>query len=220
MNKNKKTTQLAVLVAAASLALGVVFMGDFLKGGKVALATNNKSLTFCDGTTSAVPFTLAANVGEVHGGMMTATTCTNTTGLQLGNERKALNDNTGTYDCIVVWDAQAIGDAVTCFVSAINITSVSVLAESTSYVDGTKNTLSFTGYPNSMSFTENSGVDYDSIVNTLGTGTPYTPAVSGTTVSVTGLSNVKTVAFKIVAIAYGAGSATAHFKSFTVNWAC
>ena len=40
MNKNKKTTQLVVLVAAASSALGVVFMGDFLKGGKVTLATD------------------------------------------------------------------------------------------------------------------------------------------------------------------------------------
>ena len=67
MSKNKKTIQLAVLVAAASLAFGVVSMGDFLKGGKVALATNNKSLVFCDGTASAVPFTSTANVGQVHG---------------------------------------------------------------------------------------------------------------------------------------------------------
>lgn len=182
-------------------------MGDFLKGGKVALATTSKSLTFCDGTENATVFTSAVNKGEIHGGMMTATTyASSMTGMQLG-----------LTNYLVVWDASAVDDEVTFFVSANNITGVSVVAEGTSYVDGTKNTLSFTGYPNSMNFAAGDSVTSTTLVNGLGSGTTYTPTPDGTTVNVTGLSNVKTVAFKIVA---KTTYATAHFKTFTVNWAC
>jgi len=195
-------------------------MGDFLKGGKVTLATDTptaKTFTFCDGASTATSFTDNVKVGEIHGGMMTATTCLDADKgtLQLGTQRK---NNPGVYDCIVVWDAAKVDAVATFFVSAINITSVSTIAESAGYADGTNCTISFTGYPNSMTFTAGATVlTYEGLTGTLGTGTPYTHTVSGTTVSVTGLSNVKTVAFKIVA---NVTTGAAHFKSFTVNWAC
>ena len=68
-----------------------------------------------------------------------------------------------------------------------------------------------------MTFTTGAAVTYDGLVGTLGTGTNYNYTKNDTLVTVTGFSNVKTVAFKITAKQVGN---TAHFQTFTVNWAC
>lgn len=226
MKQTKQTSMMTIATLVASVAVGGVVIQGILGGGNAALTgatATAKSFVFCDGTqitSKGTPFTMDPNKGEINGGMMTATTCTNTTGLQLGTQRQSAP---GYFDFFVVWDAPAVNDTVTFFVSAVNITSVSVVAGDTTYADGSHCSFTFTGYPNSMSFSEGATVSYTSITSTLGTGTTYTSttsAISGTNfalVTTAAMSGVNTVAFKITAKQVGN---TAHFQKFTVNWSC
>lgn len=220
MKQSKHSVMMMVATLAASLAVGGGVISETLSGEKAALVKATptaKSFTFCDGSTDkAHSFTDAKNVGEIHNGMMTATTYAGSGVLQLGDQRIK---TPGKYDAIATWDAGAVDETATFFISAINITSVSVVAESSSYTDGTRCSFAFTGYPNSMTFTAGAGVDYAGIVGTLGTGANYnyTLSESNTLVTASGFSNVKTLAFKITAKQVGNN---AHFQAFTVNWAC
>lgn len=228
---------MTIATLAASVAVGGVVIQGILGGGNAALtgATGTaKTFVFCNGTSTAdqgTSFTNKLNIGEFHVNMMTATTSDTTgadmSGLQLGDQRNPVNamtgEHTGCYDAIVTWDAKAIGDKITFFLSANNITSVSVLGESSAYTDNTHCSFTFTGYPNSMTFAEGDAVTNAGLVANLGTGTTYsftTSVPSGTTKSLATtatMSNVKTVAFQITAKQVGN---TAHFQKFTVNWSC
>ena len=222
MNPSKKMMRLSLLALTSVLAVAGVATASYLYGKDprfVEGTPSAKSLVFSDGTATAIPLVLNKNVGEIHGGMMTAAVSTDGGVMQLGQVRK---ESTGYYDFILVWDAGTVGNSVTFFVSAMNITSVTVAGESSAYTDGTRCTLAFIGYPNSLSFTEGAAVTESGLTGSLGTPTAYSSTVtpgSGDTslVTASGFSNVKTIAFKVTANQIGN---TAHFKSFTVNWAC
>jgi hypothetical protein len=222
MNNAQKIHQLSLFALISALAVGGVAVASYIQGSNpsfVAGTPSAKSLVFSDGTDTAIPLVLKKNVGEIRGGMMTAAVSTDSGTIQLGAERKK---GPGVFDCILVWDANAINSTVTFFVSAVNITSVAVLAETSSYTDNTHCTLAFIGYPNSLSFTEGAAVTEASLTGSLGTPTAYSSTVtpgSGNTslVTASGFSNVKTIAFKVTAKQIGN---TAHFQPFTVNWAC
>jgi hypothetical protein len=135
MNNAQKIHQLSLFALISALAVGGVAVASYIQGSNpsfVAGTPSAKSLVFLDGTDTAIPLVLKKNVGEIHGGMMTAAVSTDSGTIQLGAERKK---GPGVYDCILVWDANAINSTVTFFVSAVNITSVAVLAETSSYTD-------------------------------------------------------------------------------------